>query len=116
MFVNLQKALCQKGISIKQYADLLGVDEKTIHDKMRGTTDFTYLELKRTCCSLLPEYSADYLFTACTYYRSSVRLRITLTDIETRRFELWDILITGFICVNPNHDVIMKLIWTYIKD
>ena len=62
MFDNLRLALHQKGISVKQYADFLGVDEKTVQDKFHGTTDFTYPELKRTCTLLLPEYSADYLF------------------------------------------------------
>lgn len=62
MFANLRTALFQKGISIKQYAEFLGVGEKTVQNKMKGTTDFTYPEFKKTCNLLLPEYNADYLF------------------------------------------------------
>lgn len=63
MFINLRTALYKKGISIKQYAEFLGVGEKTIQNKIKGTTDFTYPEFKKTCTLLLPEYNADYLFS-----------------------------------------------------
>lgn len=61
MFNNLKTALHQKGISIKQYAEILGVGEKTAQNKLTGKTDFTYPEFRKTC-SLLFEYNADYLF------------------------------------------------------
>lgn len=61
MFDNLRAILIQKGISMKQYAELLGVGDKTIQNKMAGKTDFTYPEFKKTCI-LLSEYNADYLF------------------------------------------------------
>lgn len=63
MFTNLRTALYRKGISVKQYAEFLGVGEKTVQNKMKGETDFTYPEFKKTCSLLLPEYNADYLFT-----------------------------------------------------
>lgn len=62
MFSNLRTALQQKGVSIKQYAEVLGVGEKTAQNKLAGRTDFTYPEFKKTC-ALLFEYNADYLFT-----------------------------------------------------
>lgn len=62
MYPNLRNALYQKGISIKQYAAFLGVGEKTAHNKIKGNTDFTYPEFRKTCTILLPEYNADYLF------------------------------------------------------
>lgn len=62
MFHNLKNALSQKKISIKAYSEFLGVSEKTIQNKMNGTTVFTYPEFKKTCSFLLPEYNADYLF------------------------------------------------------
>lgn len=61
MLSNLRTALYQKGISIKQYAEVLGVGEKTVQNKLAGKTDFTYPEFKKTC-ALLFEYNADYLF------------------------------------------------------
>lgn len=61
MFVNLRIALRKKGISLKKYAEFLGVGERTVQNKLKGSTDFTYLEFKKTC-TLLTEYNADYLF------------------------------------------------------
>lgn len=70
MFTNLRTALYLRGISINQYAEFLGVDERTAEEKMIGTMDFTYPEFKRTCTLLLPEFKADYLF-----YESSPETR-----------------------------------------
>lgn len=61
MFNNLRTALYRKGISAKQYAEILGVGEKTVQNKLVGKTDFTYPEFRKTC-ALLFEYNADYLF------------------------------------------------------
>ena len=61
MFHNLRMALRQKGISVKQYAEVLGIGEKTVQNKLTGKTDFTYPESRKTC-TLLFEYNADYLF------------------------------------------------------
>lgn len=61
MFNNLRIALQQKGVSIKQYAEILGVGEKTVQNKLKGKTDFTYPEFRKTC-TLFFEYNADYLF------------------------------------------------------
>jgi transcriptional regulator with XRE-family HTH domain len=61
MYNNLKTALRQKGITNKQYGELLGVAEKTVTNKLSGITDFTYPEFKKTC-SIFPEYKADYLF------------------------------------------------------
>lgn len=61
MFLNLKTALRQKSITIKQYAELLGITEKSVRNKIEGITDFTYPEFKKTC-TLLCEYNADYLF------------------------------------------------------
>ena len=59
MFTNLKTVLYQKGISLRQYAQFLGVSEKTIQNKLNGITDFTYPEFRKTCILLLPEYNAD---------------------------------------------------------
>lgn len=68
MFTNLRTALYQKGISMKQYAAFLGVAEKTVQNKIKGITDFTYPEFKQTCSLLLPEYNADYLFAESSHH------------------------------------------------
>lgn len=61
MFENLKKTLHQNGISIKEYAEILGISEKSAQNKLLGRTDFTYPEFKKTC-TLLKAYNADYLF------------------------------------------------------
>ena len=43
MFHNLRTALQQKGISVKQYAEVLGIGEKTLQSKLAGRTDFRNL-------------------------------------------------------------------------
>ena len=63
MFTNLRTALKQKRISIKLYAEFLGVSEKTAQNKINGITDFSYPEFKTTCAMLFPEYNPDYLFS-----------------------------------------------------
>lgn len=63
MYINLKNILYQKNISIKQYAEFLGIGEKTVQNKLKGITAFTYPEFKRTCTLLLPEFNADFLFS-----------------------------------------------------
>lgn len=62
MYTNLRNVLYKKNITIKQYAEFLGISEKTAQNKLRGATAFSYPEFKKTCNILLPEYNADYLF------------------------------------------------------
>lgn len=59
---NLRDALRRKNISLKSYAEFLGVTEKTLQNKMNGKSDFSFSEFKRTCDLLLPEYNPNYLF------------------------------------------------------
>ena len=63
MFHNLRMALRQKGISVKQYAEVLGIGEKTVQNKLTGKTDFTYPEFRKTC-TLLFEYNAEQVAEA----------------------------------------------------
>ncbi|WP_195984048.1 DNA-binding protein [Clostridium sp. D33t1_170424_F3] len=62
MFSNLKNALEHKKISMKAYAAVLGVTEKTVQNKLNGQTPFTLPEVWTTCFDLLPEYSWTYLF------------------------------------------------------
>ncbi len=63
MLSNLKKALDGKNISMKAYAAVLGVSEKTVWNKINEETPFTYPEAQKTKKELLPEYDTDYLFT-----------------------------------------------------
>lgn len=64
MFDNLTEALQKKNVSIKSYAEFLGVTEKTARNKINGVTEFYYREVEKTCRILFPEYNMGYLFSA----------------------------------------------------
>ena len=64
MLVNLKKVLDSKGISLRAYAAVLGVTEKTAWNKVYGKTDFTYAEAVKTKTELFPEYDLEYLFAS----------------------------------------------------
>ena len=49
-----------KGMSAKGSAELLGISEKTLYNKITGATEFTYGEVKKLRVMLL-EYNIDYL-------------------------------------------------------
>lgn len=57
---RLEHALDARGISKKSCAELLGITEKTLYNKLTGATEFTYGEVRRLR-SFLPEYNIDYL-------------------------------------------------------
>lgn len=60
--IRLQHALDARGITRKSCADLLGITEKTLYNKMSGCSEFTYGEVKRLR-AFLPEYNIDYLLS-----------------------------------------------------
>lgn len=61
MFNNLKTELNKNGISAKEYAKILGTSEKNVEDKLSGKEEFIYSEIIKTC-TLLKNYSIDYLF------------------------------------------------------
>ena len=62
MLNNLKKALDDKGITIRAFAKVLDVDERTIQNKLKGKTPFTYPEVVIAKKELFPEYDMEYLF------------------------------------------------------
>lgn len=62
MLNNLEHLLHAKGITKKAYAEFLGVNVKTVQNKLNGETDFTYPEVLKTQKFLFPEYRIEYLF------------------------------------------------------
>lgn len=62
MFKNLKKILDDKGITVKAYAEFLGVSEKTAHNKIQGKTEFLFSEVIKTCTFICPEYRMEYVF------------------------------------------------------
>lgn len=59
---NLKKVLDDKGITIRAFAKVLEVDERTIQNKLKGKTPFTYPEVVIAKKELFPEYDMEYLF------------------------------------------------------
>ena len=60
--LNAKRALAQKSIPMKMLADYLGISEKSLYNKLTGSTEFTYGEARKLH-ELLPEYSLEYLMT-----------------------------------------------------
>lgn len=62
MYRNLLKILADKKITMKAYAEFLGVSEKTVQNKTYGKTEFTLGEAVKTCTFICPEYKMDFVF------------------------------------------------------
>lgn len=62
MKAHLKTALDNKRISNKVVCELLGISEKTLYNKMTGSTDFTVEEALLIVRNLLPEYTFEFLF------------------------------------------------------
>ena len=60
--IRLKQALDARGITQKSCAELLGITEKTLYNKMVGASEFTYNEVKRLR-AFVPEYNIDYLLS-----------------------------------------------------
>ena len=58
--LNAKRAIAQKSIPMKMIAGYLGIAEKTLFNKLTGSTEFTYGEARKLH-ELLPEYSLEYL-------------------------------------------------------
>jgi len=59
---NLKTALESKRITNKAVCELLGISEKTLYNKITGSTDFTVEEALLIVRNLLPEYTFEFLF------------------------------------------------------
>lgn len=62
MYKNLLEILNKKKITMKAYAEFLGVSEKTVQNKIYGRTEFTLSEATKTCSIIAPEYKLDFVF------------------------------------------------------
>ena len=60
MLKNLRRTLDSKGISTRKYAEALNVSEKTVFNKIQGTSELTYGEIRKTMI-ICPEYNMDWL-------------------------------------------------------
>lgn len=62
MLKNLNHELRRKNITQNAVARMLGVTDKTLTNKLNGTTAFTVDEAFTINKNLLPEFTMDYLF------------------------------------------------------
>lgn len=62
MYKNLANILNDKKVTMKAYAEFLGVSEKTVQNKIKGITEFTLGEAMKTCAIICPEYKMDFVF------------------------------------------------------
>lgn len=61
MFTNLKKVLEEKHINNTTLAKILGVDAKSIFNKLSRTTEWKLSEIRKIQ-ELCPEYSMEWLF------------------------------------------------------
>ena len=62
MLMNLRAAMAVKKITTLVIAQLIGTTEKTVNNKLNGTSDFTVPEAILIKENLFPEYDLCYLF------------------------------------------------------
>ena len=60
--LRLKSVMDSKGISTKEYAALLGMAERTLYNKLSGSSEFTISEFQKLKV-ILPEYNVEYLLT-----------------------------------------------------
>lgn len=63
MYANMTNELRRKNITNKAVAELIGSTEKTVVNKLNGSTDFTVSEAIAINENLLPEFRLSYLCT-----------------------------------------------------
>lgn len=63
MLTNLEKVRKEKGVSLVDMADLLGVKYQTIREKIDGNYDFKFGEALNIQETFFPEYEIKFLFT-----------------------------------------------------
>lgn len=64
MYNNLKIAMLKKKITLKQIAELLGISEKTVSNKISGKTEWYFVEVVKLKKLLFPEYDTDWLFAS----------------------------------------------------
>ena len=57
--LRLRNILANKGIHMKQVAEVLGISEKALYNKLAGASEFNYREICKLK-TIIPEYDIDY--------------------------------------------------------
>ena len=64
MYLRLKFEIIRKGYKIEDFARLVGMAEKTLRNKINGTTDFTWMECLKIRKILETNLSLEELFEA----------------------------------------------------
>ena len=59
---NIERIRKEKGISLVDIADSLGVKAQTVREKINGDSDFKFGEALKIQKEFFPEYDITYLF------------------------------------------------------
>ena len=57
--LRLRRALDSKQMTVKSCAELIGISEKSLYNKLTGTNDFTYKEVRKLQ-AMFPDFNMDY--------------------------------------------------------
>ena len=60
---NIEEVRKNKGVTLVDIADLLGVGYRTVRDKIDGVSDFKFGETVAINKAFFPEYELEYLFS-----------------------------------------------------
>lgn len=60
---NIEEIRKNKGVTLVDIADLLGVDSRTVRSKIDGVSDFKFGETVAIKKAFFPEYELEYLFS-----------------------------------------------------
>ena len=71
MLGNMISELRRKNITNKAVAELINSSEKTVVNKLNGTSEFTVAEAMAINVNLLPEFRLSYLCAVTTDTRSA---------------------------------------------
>jgi len=57
--LRLRRALDSKQMTVKNCAELIGISEKALYNKLSGANDFTYKEVRKLQ-AMFPDFNMDY--------------------------------------------------------
>lgn len=62
IYPTLELEIYKKGLKLNRMAEQLGISPKTLSNKLKGTTEFTWLEICKIQKEFFPMFTKDELF------------------------------------------------------
>lgn len=63
MTKNIERIRLKENVTLVDMADFLGIDYRTIREKIDGNSDFKFKEAMAIRNKFFPEYDAEFLFS-----------------------------------------------------